>query len=109
MSGPVHHFHAERTRLAAALFVHPTFELGGDEDVARRVAALTGLIALSPLRVPRPRPILSATFGELKLADGTAADDESASSSESAFVNRSPRIGCILTRMTAKPFPKYST
>jgi hypothetical protein len=82
ISGPVLHFHPERTRVAAALFAPAAFELGSDEDVARRVATLTDLIALCSLREPRPRRSLPASFSELKLADVTAEDEPAMSSSE---------------------------
>jgi hypothetical protein len=85
ISGPVLHFHPERTRVAAALFAPTVFELGSDEDVARRVATLTDLIALCSLREPRPRRTLPVSFGELTLADVTAEDESAMSSSESTL------------------------
>jgi hypothetical protein len=51
MLGPGHHFLAQRARLTSTLFAPPTFELGSDKDVARRVTTLIDLIALCPLRV----------------------------------------------------------
>jgi hypothetical protein len=99
ISGPVLHFHPERTRVAAALFAPAAFELGSDEDVARRVATLTDLIALCSLREPRPRRSLPASFSELKLADVTAEDESAMSSSESTLCE-SPTSDVLHTDMT---------
>jgi hypothetical protein len=71
--------------VAAALFTPATFELGSDEDVARRMAILIDLITLYSLREPRPRRSLPALFSELKLADVTAEDESIISLLESTL------------------------
>jgi hypothetical protein len=90
MSGPVAYFHPERTRVAAALFAPTSFELGSDEDVARRVAILNDLIALHSLQEPRPLQSLPTSFDELTLADVTTEDEAATSSAGSTLCESTP-------------------
>ena len=87
MSGPALHFRPERTRLAAGLFARPAFELGSEEEVTRRVAALTDLIALCSLREPRPRRTSPTSFDKCTPVDVTTEAESATNSAGSTLCN----------------------